>query len=96
MGAGDDTQAMVSRSLRSRIMVAYALCAIAESEIQDGDLQRALKTTETVRKLIAEIALLVSDPNTISPSLIRETAEMLAELESRVVSVEAALGGPPA
>ena len=71
-------------------MISYALCAVAESEIHDGDSGRALRTIQRVRKLF------VSEPNTISPSLIRDTGEMLAELERRIVHVETAIGSPPA
>lgn len=92
MGADEDAQVLVSRSLRHRIMVSYALCAVAESEIRDGNPARALHTTQTVRNLMREIALLVSEPNTASPSAIREAAEMLAELEERIAGVEAVLG----
>lgn len=92
MGAGENVQALVSRSLRSRVMVSCALCAVAEGEMRDGQLERALKTVQMVRKLIAEMALLVSEPNTISPNAIREAGEMLGELESRIATVEAGIG----
>lgn len=94
MEAGEDAPGLVSRPLRSRVMVCYALCAVAESEIQDGNPERARKTIETVRKLIAEIAALVSEPSPISSSAIRDAGELLAELESRVASLEAGIGGP--
>ncbi|MGB7135024.1 MAG: hypothetical protein WBD46_07035 [Acidobacteriaceae bacterium] len=92
MGTSENVQALISRSLRSRVMVAYALCAVAEGEMRDGQLERALKTIQAVRKLIAEIAMLVSEPNTTAPNAIREAGEMLGELESRIASVEAAIG----
>jgi hypothetical protein len=92
---GENVQAMVMGSLCHRIMVSHALCAIAESEIRDGDLGRAIKTMETVQDLIADVALLLSNPNGLSPGAIREAVELLGELDGQVASVEAAIADPP-
>jgi len=87
-----DVQVLVSKSLRSRVMVAYALCAIAGDEAQDGHLNRALQTVSVVRQLMAEIRILVSEPNTLSSSAVQEAADLFAALESRSDAVEAAMG----
>lgn len=89
---GQDVQALVSKSLRSRVMVAYALCAVAADEAQDGYLDRALQTAVEVRHLMAEIRILVGEPKTLSSSVVREAADLFAELEARIVAIEAAMG----
>jgi hypothetical protein len=87
-----DVQALVSRSLRNRVMVAYALCAMAEAEAHDGHLNRALQTVVAVRQLMAEIRILIGEPNTMSSSAVREAADLFAELETRIDAIEAAMG----
>jgi hypothetical protein len=87
-----DVQALVSKSLRSRVMVTYALCAIAEDQAQHGNLKRALKTALTVRYLMAEIGILVREPVTPSSSAVREAADLFAELESRIDAIEGSMG----
>lgn len=92
MSAAEKVRLLVASSVRNRIMVCYALCAVAEGEIHEGDLSRASQTTRAIRSVMAEVALLISDPNTISPGVMRETAELVAELESRILGIEAAIG----
>lgn len=92
MSTAQKVRLVVASSLRNRLMVCYALCAVAEGEIREGDRARALETARAIRSVMAEVALLVNGPNTLSPGAIRETAEMLAELESRIRGIEAAIG----
>lgn len=89
--SAENIQALASQSLRSRIMVSYALCAVAESEIHNGEIQRAEETVKRVRSLLAEALLLVSGTSVSSVSVIREAAEMLAELEDRLSKIEASI-----
>jgi hypothetical protein len=44
------------------------------------------------RQLMAEIRILVGEPNSLSPSAVQEAADLFAELESRSDAVEAAMG----
>lgn len=87
----EHVQALVSEPLRSRVMVASALSAIAESEARDGDVNRAWQTALTVRQLMSEIRTRLGEPNALSTSAVREAADLFAELEGRIVAVEAAL-----
>jgi hypothetical protein len=92
MGAEKNVQALVSQSLRSRIMVSFALCAVAESEIHGEEWERAVQTIATIRQLVSEINLLIIEPHPIPVSTIREAGELAAELESRIQAIEAAIG----
>lgn len=73
-------------------MVSYALCAIAEDEVRNGNLKQALETVQALRKMIAGIALAVSDPTIGTPSVIRGASEMAAELDTRLQVIESTIG----
>jgi len=80
-------------SLKPRIMTGYALCAIAESQIRAGELERALKSIRAIREMVAEMTALLNEPHQHFHSAIREAKDTLADLETRIKAVEAAL--PP-
>jgi len=81
----------VEKSLKSRAFVANALCAVAEQEIHAGQSMRAAETVRTVRHVLADINLLLSGDTSYLPyGALRETAELLAGLDERIGSVEAA------
>ena len=93
MSSAENVQALVNQTLRNRIMVTYALCAVAEGEVYAGELQRTLRTVKAIRRLLAEINVLICGPSErVSPSSIREAGELLAELENRTQAIEASLG----
>lgn len=68
----------MDRSIRSRIMVCYGLCAIAHSEVHSRQLERATGTLEAIRKNLQEINLLTSPETT---NALPELREMLGELD---------------
>ncbi len=78
-------------SLKTRIMTGYALCAIAESQIHAGELERAVKSVRAVRELVAEMNSLLDQPQQHSLSAIREARDTLVDLETRIQAVEAAI-----
>jgi hypothetical protein len=78
-------------ALRSRIMRSHALCAVAESEIHSGHMERALRTVRSLRGLMAEIAPLIDQPHSAFDS--RDASDLLAELETRLRAIEGAI--PP-
>ena len=93
MTSADNVQALVGKSLRNRIMVTYALCAVAESQAHGGEAATTLNTLKAIRGLIGEINILMSEPNgRISASTIREAGELATELEARTQAIEAAIG----
>lgn len=71
-------------------MTAYALCSVAESHIRDGKLESALDTVRVIRRLMEEVTRLVEEPQ--PHSALRETAELLPDLENRVAKLESAIG----
>lgn len=79
-------------TLRNRAMVATALCAIADEEMQRGDLKRATETVMTIRKMVAEIGAIVDVyTGQLSRESVRETSELLAGLDDRVAAIERAV-----
>lgn len=85
----DKAQQLRRDALRSRVMVANALCAIAESEVRAGMRERALDSLRTIRRTIEQAAVLVRDPNHIAPGAARDLSEFLAESEERTRMIEA-------
>jgi len=84
MGNTDNAKALINQTLRSRIMVTYALCAVAESEVHAGQLESSLQIVKTIRRMLSDINVLVSGPmDRLSLRTIHEAAEMLSELEIR-------------
>ena len=93
MDSTENVHTLVAQSLRRRIMVTYALCAIAESDAQDGNWERAAQTVKAIRRLIAEINVLIFEPiDRIPAGTIHEAGELLAELENRTQSIEESIG----
>lgn len=86
--------ALVSKSLRHRLMLCRALCSIAETEVRDGESDRALQTMRSLRKRLAEVTVLISEPQPLPIRAASESAALLAELESRASALEAALARP--
>ncbi|HEY1759441.1 MAG TPA: hypothetical protein VGG72_28975 [Bryobacteraceae bacterium] len=74
-------QALAEKTLRSRIMVCYGLCAIAESEVHAGQIARATGSIQAIRQVLRDINLLTTDPRTLSEEPIRNLNEMLEELD---------------
>lgn len=72
-----------AESLRRRIMVAHALCATAEAEIRRGRKELALQSVADIRRIVAEMSLLVSQPS-LAPGEARELSDLLATLQDRV------------
>jgi hypothetical protein len=72
-------------------MATYALCAIAESEVYAGQLEMCIRTVSAIRRLLAEVTVLISEPHPIPITTIREAGELLAELENRTQAIEASL-----
>lgn len=84
---------LAGSSLKTRIMTGFAVCAIAESHVRAGELERALKSIRVIREMIAEMTGLLDAPQQYSHSAIREARDTLVDLETRIQAVEAAL--PP-
>ena len=78
-------------ALRTRVMVANALCAIAESQVKGGIAERAEGTVSAIRRTLEEIGVLVGEPNEVSPSAARELSAFLSELEERTRLIEASV-----
>jgi hypothetical protein len=74
-----------------RVMIAHALCAIAESEVHACEMTMALKTVRAVRGIVQELGVAIDGPQSVSASVILELAEFSRELEHRVINIETAI-----
>jgi hypothetical protein len=79
--AVENLQQLTERSIRSRVLVCYGLCAVANSEVKVGQFERATGTVQAVRKNLEEINLLTAEPQNILGAPIRNLKEMLDELD---------------
>jgi hypothetical protein len=88
----ETVHALVGKSLKSRAIVANALCAVAEEEFHAGQLMRAAETVRTIRHVLADINLFLSGDTTyLHHGTLREVAEALAGLDDRIAAMEAAI-----
>ena len=94
MGRTESAHALITQSLKSRIMATYALCAIAEDDLNAGQLGKTPQTVQAIRRLLSDINVLICEPDHLCASTIQEAAEMLAELENRTQAIEQAIGPP--
>lgn len=88
MASRDETRAFLLESLRSRIKNSSELCSIAQGQIRAGEPDSALKNVVAVRRVMAEVVQLANSP--YSASALRQTSQLLAELESQLARLEAA------
>jgi hypothetical protein len=96
MGGAGNVQALINQTLRSRILATYALCAVAEDEINAGQFNKTLQTVKAIRRMISDINVLACGPiDRPSLSDINEAADMLAELENRIQTIEQTIGPSP-
>lgn len=86
----ENTRAAMAESLRTRVFAAYALCSVAESHIRDGRLDNAVETVRVIRRMVTEATRLAGEPH--AHSNIRETAELLPDLERKIAKLEASIG----
>jgi len=81
--------AMIGNALRSRALMTNALCAVAEEEIYAGRLAGAEETVRSVRRLLADIDLLLSgDTPHLAPGTLSEVSDLLAGLNDRIGTLE--------
>jgi hypothetical protein len=78
-------------ALRTRVMVANALCSITESQLHSGEAERAATTIEAIRGTVKEIKEIADDSDQLSSSAARELSEFIMELEKRIGRMETAL-----
>jgi ATP/maltotriose-dependent transcriptional regulator MalT len=84
-------QRLLGQSLRSRVMSCHALCAIAESDVGAGQLDRAVKTVQSIRRLLGEISALTTEPDRISSTTALQLSGLLLERDGRTTKIEALL-----
>jgi hypothetical protein len=87
----DKDRNLNGEAIRTRVMIAHALCAIAESEAHACELTMALKTVRAIRGIVQELGVTIDEPQRVSASVVRELAEFSRELEQRVINIEAAI-----
>jgi hypothetical protein len=86
----DEVRALVGNPLRSRAMIAYALCVIAEEQIHARQQVRASETIRSVREIIAGISKQIDeDTSRIPLGDVREAQELLCGVDERIVAIEA-------
>jgi hypothetical protein len=91
MSSADTEQSLRGEAIRVRVMVAHALCAIADSEAHARETRRAMETVRAVRVIIKEIEVAVTEPHLISASATRELTEFGRELDDRIGKIEMAI-----
>lgn len=84
-----NSQKLRIETIRNRIMVGHALCAIAESHLHAQMRQEAHDLLLRIREENAKINHLLSEVQPISRSEKSELAEMLLELRERTLKIEA-------
>ena len=81
------SQRVRADAIRSRIMVAHAFCAIAETELRRNP-DRAEDALSKARRSVDELQRHISEPNHVSSAAAQELAEELSELKLRVTLIE--------
>jgi hypothetical protein len=79
---------LLDKTLISRVLIIYALCATAETEAHRGDFDRAVSTVEAVRRVIGEVRIITAEPYALSPGAARELREILDEVDAATTRVE--------
>jgi hypothetical protein len=86
----DQVFTLVGKSIRSRALMAHALCALAEEEYQTGQPARAKQTIQTMRTVLLDIDTVLSGDTSYLPhGILRDTSELLAGLDDRLAMIEA-------
>lgn len=78
-------------ALRTRVMVAHALCAIAQSAARGGMADRALENLVHVRHILAEVSVYANDVNRIPAAAAEELLGFVRELHERASEMESVL-----
>jgi hypothetical protein len=89
----DDVRNLVGKPLRSRAMIAYALCVIAEEEMRAGRQMKALETISLIRRIVADISVQLDSDTSARPiSDVRGAQELMSGVDERLNAIEALLG----
>lgn len=93
MNASQSMNALLGKSLRSRALMANALCVVAEEEAQSGYVMRAAQTARSVRDVLRDIEMILSgDTEGLPVNALEDAAQLLGGLDGRIRAVEALLG----
>ena len=77
--------------LRTRVMVAYALCAIAESELHARQITMAGRTVDAINRIIQEVVASVHHPGHLSPDTAQTLDGFRSELDHRARNIAMAI-----
>lgn len=88
MSSADDTKKLRGEALRTRAMVANAVCAMAESEVHSGMLDRAITNLRKIHTIVEEINVYISAPNEVSSEAAREIGELVSDLQARIGAID--------
>jgi hypothetical protein len=80
-----------AETVRTRVMVGHALCAIAGSAAQGGMVDRALQNLVTARHILEEVRVYASDGDGMPEEAVRELLGFVRELRQRAQEMEQAL-----
>jgi hypothetical protein len=89
-GGSDERKASTAEELRSQIMISFALCALAESEIHAGRYDRAVIHLARSQVAATEILDRIGG-GTVSLSAAYELLELMWEAHHRARSIESAI-----
>jgi hypothetical protein len=85
----DFVRNLVGKPLRSRAMISYALCVIAEEEMTAGRPVKALETISMVRRIVADISFqLDGDACAMPIADVRGAEELLCEVDEQLSAIE--------
>ena len=90
--ASESMMALLGKSLRSRALMANALCVVAEEEAESGYAVRAAQTAESVRRVLRDIEMILNgDTDELPIDALEDAAQLLAGLDGRIRAVETRL-----
>jgi len=96
MAVSQGSNALLAKSLRSRALIANALCAIAEEQAHSGNAMRSVETVRALRGVLDEVSLILAgDASNLPFGTLQDVADLIDGLGARITAVERALSLHP-
>jgi hypothetical protein len=79
-------------AIRTQEMITQALCALAQTAPHDGTAVRATQALTSVQRIIDEIVVHISQPNTLSETAAQELKEFITDLQQKTRGIQTEAG----